>query len=50
LLAQLPINPLVASLCDAGKVEAITLPEMQGFLDGFLKKMPVDMKSSKNKS
>jgi ATP-binding protein involved in chromosome partitioning len=50
LLAQLPINPLVASLCDAGKVEAITLPEMQGLLEGFLKKMPAEKESSKKKS
>ena len=47
LMAQLPINPLVASLCDAGKVEAITLSEMEGLLNTFLKKMPVKMEKSK---
>jgi ATP-binding protein involved in chromosome partitioning len=41
LLAQLPINPLVTSLCDAGKVEAITLHEMPDLLKVFLEVMPV---------
>jgi Mrp family chromosome partitioning ATPase len=38
LLAQLPINPLITSLCDAGKVEAITLPEVAELLNAFLNK------------
>src|SRR4030042_2410785 len=46
LLAQIPINPLVTSLCDAGKVEAITLPETAELLDGFLKKARVSMKAT----
>lgn len=41
LLAQLPINPLVTSLCDAGKVEAVTLNETQDLLTAFLKIVPV---------
>ena len=41
LLAQLPINPLVASLCDAGKVEAVTLPEMPALLKAFIEAVPV---------
>jgi Mrp family chromosome partitioning ATPase len=41
LLAQLPINPLVTSLCDAGKVEAITLHETPALLEAFLNAVPV---------
>jgi ATP-binding protein involved in chromosome partitioning len=41
LLAQLPINPLITSLCDAGKVEAITLPEITDLLNAFLKAVPL---------
>lgn len=41
LLAQLPINPLVTSLCDAGKVEAITLPEIAELLKAFLNAVPL---------
>lgn len=41
LLAQLPINPLVTSLCDAGKVEAVTLAEIPAFLDAFIQAAPV---------
>jgi Mrp family chromosome partitioning ATPase len=48
LLAQLPINPLVTSLCDAGKVEAVTLPEIAELLNAFLKKVPVIKKAPEN--
>jgi Mrp family chromosome partitioning ATPase len=41
LLAQLPINPLVSSLCDAGKVEAVTLHETPALLEAFLRALPV---------
>jgi hypothetical protein len=41
ILAQLPISPLITSLCDEGKVEAVTLPEMVDFLGAFLKVMPI---------
>jgi ATP-binding protein involved in chromosome partitioning len=40
LLAQLPINPLVASLCDAGKIEAVTLPETDELLSKFVEMVP----------
>jgi Mrp family chromosome partitioning ATPase len=39
IMAKIPINPLVTSLCDAGKVEAITLPEITELLNVFLKAM-----------
>lgn len=35
LLAQLPIDPNVAALCDAGKVEDVTLAEIPGLLEAF---------------
>ncbi len=35
LLAQLPIDPNIAVLCDAGKVEDVTLEEIPGLLDAF---------------
>ena len=40
LLAQLPINPLVTTLCDAGKIEAVTLPETEGLLSKFVEMVP----------
>ena len=40
IMAKLPINPLVTTMCDAGKVEAITLQEMPDFLSAFLKVLP----------
>jgi Mrp family chromosome partitioning ATPase len=48
LLAQLPINPLITSLCDAGKVEAVTLPETAELLNAFLKKVPVLREAQEN--
>jgi len=41
LMAQLPIDPDVAALCDSGQIEAIKLTEVQGMLDAFLKALPV---------
>ncbi|MDI6768905.1 MAG: P-loop NTPase [Anaerolineales bacterium] len=41
LLARLPINPLVTALCDAGRIEAVTLPETTGLLESFLDVLPV---------
>jgi hypothetical protein len=35
LLAQLPIDPKVAALCDSGKVEEVTLREIPVLLDAF---------------
>jgi ATP-binding protein involved in chromosome partitioning len=45
LLAQIPINPMITSLCDAGKVEAVTLPETAELLNGFLKNARVSVKA-----
>jgi Mrp family chromosome partitioning ATPase len=47
LLAQLPINPLAATLCDAGKVEAVTLQETSTLLNSYLKAAPVSLKKRK---
>lgn len=41
LLAQLPIAPNVAALCDAGKIEEVNLPEIPGLLEAFTRAMPV---------
>jgi Mrp family chromosome partitioning ATPase len=41
LLVQLPINPLATSLCDAGKVEAVTLAEIPALLETFLQAVPL---------
>jgi Mrp family chromosome partitioning ATPase len=43
LLAQIPINPLITSLCDAGKVEAVTLPETAELLNALLKEARVSI-------
>jgi len=40
LLAQLPLNPLVTTMCDGGKIEAITLPETEGLLTKFVEMVP----------
>ena len=48
MMARLPINPLVTSLCDAGKVEAVTLPETKELLNAFLKEARVSMKAPEN--
>ena len=40
IMAQLPIDPQMAALCDSGQVENIKLTEVQGLLDGFLKALP----------
>ena len=37
LLAQLPIDPQVAALCDAGQVEDVGLEEIPALLDAFTK-------------
>jgi Mrp family chromosome partitioning ATPase/NifU-like protein involved in Fe-S cluster formation len=37
LLAHLPIDPQVAALCDAGKVEDVNLADLPALLDAFLK-------------
>jgi len=48
MMARLPINPLVTSLCDAGKVEAVTLPETAELLNAFLKEARVSIKAPEN--
>jgi Mrp family chromosome partitioning ATPase len=41
LLAQIPIDPNVASLCDSGQVEKVELAETRGLLESFITAMPV---------
>jgi Mrp family chromosome partitioning ATPase len=41
LLAELPIDPQVAALCDAGDVEQVTLAEIPALLEAFTQAMPV---------
>jgi Mrp family chromosome partitioning ATPase len=41
VLAQLPIDPSVAALCDGGQVEAIELPEVQEMVKAFVQAVPV---------
>jgi hydrogenase maturation protease len=41
LLAQLPIDPQVSGLCDAGDVELVTLVEIPALLEAFIQAMPV---------
>lgn len=40
LLAQLPIDPIVATLCDVGDIEKVELAEIPGLLDAFIKSVP----------
>jgi Mrp family chromosome partitioning ATPase len=46
LLAELPIDPLVAALCDAGEIEKVTLAEIPAFLNAFIQAMPVSQGST----
>ncbi len=41
LLAQLPIDPNVAALCDAGQIETATLAEIPAMLQAFIQAVPV---------
>lgn len=41
LLAQLPIDPQVSTLCDEGNVELVTLAEIPALLKAFTQAMPV---------
>ncbi|KAF0108141.1 MAG: chromosome partitioning ATPase [Anaerolineaceae bacterium] len=41
LMAQLPIDPNVAALCDAGHVEDVKLTEIEGLIEAFVKAAPV---------
>ena len=47
LLAQLPIDPQIAALCDAGKIEEVNLSEISELLKAFLRTMP-DLTEKKN--
>jgi Mrp family chromosome partitioning ATPase len=44
LLAQLPIDPRVAVLCDVGQVESVTLAEIPALLKAFIQAVPVTAK------
>jgi len=50
LLAQLPIEPNVATLCDAGKVEDVTLEEIPGLLDAFTNIAAVQIENLKTRN
>ena len=41
LLAQLPIDPQVSTLCDEGYVELVTLAEIPALLKAFIQAMPL---------
>ncbi len=41
LLAQLPIDSQVAAMCDAGKIESVTLEETPALLKAFIQAVPV---------
>ena len=41
LLAQLPIDSQVAAMCDAGKIETVTLAEIPALLNAFIQAVPV---------
>jgi Mrp family chromosome partitioning ATPase len=41
LLAQLPIDPQIAALCDNGEIEKVTLAEIPELLKAFIKVVPV---------
>ena len=45
LLAQLPIDPTVAPLCDEGNVEAVDLAEIPALLKAFVEAVPVTVPS-----
>ena len=40
-LAQLPIDPIVATLCDVGDIEKVELAEIPGLLDAFVNAVPI---------
>jgi Mrp family chromosome partitioning ATPase len=43
LLAQLPIDPGISALCDAGKVEDVKLSETPDLLKAFIQVVPVQV-------
>ena len=40
ILARLPIEPQVTALCDAGKIETVSLPEMDACVEALKFKQP----------
>jgi|GEM_PF-2463735 len=40
VLSRLPINPFIAALCDEGKVESVTLPEVASMINTFIEAVP----------
>lgn len=40
LLAQLPIDPQIAALCDAGKIEDVDLQEITSLMEAFIRVVP----------
>lgn len=44
ILAKLPIDANITAYCDAGKIEEVNLSELPGFLDAFIKAVPVNTK------
>ncbi len=45
LMAQLPIDPDVATMCDTGRVEEVNLKELPALLEEFIKAIPVKTKN-----
>lgn len=45
ILAKLPIDPTVAAMCDAGKIEKVMLEEIPAMIDAFLDVVPVISKN-----
>ncbi len=46
LLAQLPIDPSIAALCDDGQIESVQLSEIPALMKTFLEAMPATSKRS----
>jgi Mrp family chromosome partitioning ATPase len=47
LLAQLPIDPTVSDLCDAGEVEKVNLEEIPTLLEAFIQAVPLQINDRK---
>ncbi|MBN1536521.1 MAG: P-loop NTPase [Anaerolineales bacterium] len=41
VMAQIPIDPMVAELCDSGKIEQAVVDESEALFTAFVKKVPV---------
>jgi hypothetical protein len=42
VLARLPIDPQAATLCDAGEIEAIVLPELNACVEALAQNQSAD--------